>query len=218
MYAIPAALLGYFVGTFNPAYFFGKLKGFDVRTRGSGNAGATNAMLTMGKVMGVLCALLDILKAFAAYKLAKLLLPQMQFAGILAGAACILGHIFPVWMGFKGGKGLACLGGMILAYNWKLFCVLLAVEVVLTLIVNYICFMPMSASVAFTLIYALTAADLVGTIALLVVTVVIQCKHIENVKRIREGTEFHVSYLWNKEAEIQRLVDKMGDDRLDEIV
>ena len=130
--------LGYFIGTVNPAYFFSRKKGFDIRKRGSGNAGATNALLTMGKVVGVLCALLDMIKAYFACRLAKHLFPGLQFAGVLAGAACILGHIFPVWMGFRGGKGLACLGGVILGYNWKLFCLMLVFEIILALTVNYI--------------------------------------------------------------------------------
>lgn len=218
MNAAACAALGYFIGTVNPALIFSKIKGFDIRERGSGNAGATNVMLTIGKIAGVLCALLDILKAFVAYRLGKRLFPLLQFAGILAGAFCILGHIFPVWMGFQGGKGLACIGGVILAHNWKLFLGLLAFEIVFTLIVNYICAMAMSVSVIFTVIYACTTYDWVGTLVLAVVAVVIHVKHIENMKRILQGTEFHVSYLWDKEAEIKRLTDKLGDERVSELV
>ena len=165
MNAAACAAMGYFIGTINPAFLLSKIKGFDIRERGSGNAGATNVMLTIGKIAGVLCAMLDILKAFFAYRLGKRLFPLLQFAGILAGACCILGHIFPVWMGFQGGKGLACIGGVILAHNWKLFLALLAFEIVFTLIVNYICAMAMSVSVIFTCMYALTTHDLVGTLA-----------------------------------------------------
>ena len=150
MKTLACMTIGYFIGTINPAFLFSKMKGFDVRERGSGNAGATNAFLTIGKICGMLCALLDILKAFLAFKICKILFPAVQYAGILAGSVCVLGHIFPVWMGFRGGKGLACLGGLVLAYNWKLFCVMLVLEVVLTLMVNYICFMAMSTSILFT--------------------------------------------------------------------
>lgn len=174
-------------------------------------------MLTMGKLVGVLCALLDIIKAFLAYRIGKALFPAIQFAGVLAGAACILGHIFPVWMGFQGGKGLACIGGVILAHNWKLFCVMLAFEIVLVLVVNYICVMAMSASVLFTTVYAWTTQEIVGTIALLLVTIVVQIKHIENLKRIAKGTEFHFSYLWDKERETERVAKILGTDRLDEL-
>lgn len=218
MHAAACAAMGYFIGTVNPAYLFSKIKGFDVRERGSGNAGATNALLTMGKVVGVLCALLDIIKAFLACRIAKLLFPGIQFVCALTGAACILGHIFPVWMNFRGGKGLACLAGVIMAYSFKVFFAILALELVLVLMVDYICVMPMFASVLFTVFYLVVAQDLIGTVALMVVTAVIECKHLENVKRILEGRELHVSYLWNKEKEIERLTSVMGDDRLDELV
>lgn len=217
MGAAACAALGYFIGTFSPAFLLSKLKGFDIRERGSGNAGATNVLLTVGKIAGVLCALLDILKAFLAYRLGRKLFPLLHFAGILAGACCILGHIFPVWMGFQGGKGLACIGGVILAYNWKVFLVMLVFEVILTLAFNYICAMAMSASTVFTLVYASMTHDWIGTAALTLVTVVVHIKHIENMKRIMQGTEFHVSFLWDKEAEIQRVTKIMGEDRLDEL-
>ena len=218
MNAAACAALGYLIGTINPAFLFSKLKGFDIRERGSGNAGATNVMLTVGKVAGVLCAMLDILKAFCAYRLGKRLFPLLQFAGILAGACCILGHIFPVWMGFQGGKGLACIGGVVLAHSWKLFLVMLAFEIAFTLTVNYICAMAMSACTIFTIVYAVTTHDWIGTIALAVVTVVVHLKHVENIKRIMQGTEFHVSYLWDKEAEIARVTKILGDDRVHELV
>lgn len=218
MGAFACAAMGYLIGTVNPAYLMSKLKGFDIRQRGSGNAGATNVLLTVGKLAGVLCALLDILKAFFAYRLGKRFFPLLQFAGVLAGCCCILGHIFPIWMGFQGGKGLACIGGMILAHNWKIFLVMLMFEIILTLAVNYICVMAMSASVLFTLVYAWTTHDWIGTSILALVAVVVQFKHLENVKRIVEGTELHVSYLWDKEAEIARITKIMGDERVHELV
>lgn len=218
MTAAACAAMGYLIGTVNPAFIFSKLKGFDIRKRGSGNAGATNALLTMGKVTGVLCALLDIVKAFCAYRIGRFLFPALQFAGVLAGASCVLGHIFPVWMRFQGGKGLACLGGVILAHSWKLFCVMLVFEVALALLVDYICVMAMSASVLFTVIYGFTTHDLIGSFILLIVTAVMEFKHMDNIKRIVEGKELHISYLWNKEKEIERLTKVMGDDRVDELV
>lgn len=218
MGAFCSIILGYLIGTINPAYIFGKIKGMDIRQRGSGNAGATNAMLTLGKIVGVVCALLDIIKAYCAYFVAQSLFPDLPPAGILAGVACILGHIFPVWMMFRGGKGLACLAGMVLAYNWKLFLVLLVFEIILAFVVNYICVMAMSASAIFTAIYAFLSANIVGIAALLLVTVVIELKHMDNVKRIMAGTEFHLSYLWDKEREIERVTSVMGKDRVHELV
>ena len=72
---------------------------------------------------------------------------------MVTAVSCILGHIFPFYMKFRGGKGLACLGGAILAYNWRLFTVMLVAELLLALLTNYICFVPITASIAFPLIY-----------------------------------------------------------------
>lgn len=212
MYAIPCILYGYLLGTVNPAYLFSKAKGFDIRDRGSGNAGASNAIIMLGKAIGVFCALFDIFKAFLAFKTASYLFPMVKMAGILAGFGCIIGHIFPVWLGFRGGKGLACLGGVILAYSWKLFVVLLAVEVVLALVLNYICVVTISVSIIFPVIYGFQTGDMIGLTAMLVIMVVVLFKHRDNVRRILKDEEVHLSYLWNKQAEIERLRDRFPED------
>lgn len=208
MNAAACALMGYMMGTVNPAYILGKIKGMDIRTVGSGNAGASNAVLMLGKVFGFFCMIFDILKAFLAYRIAKKLYPALRFAGILAGVACILGHIFPVWMGFSGGKGLACIGGLILAYNWKLFSIMLVGEILFVLIVDYICLMALSVSAVFPLIYLLQTGDMIGTGLLLVVTAVMFYKHRENLQRIKDKKEVRVSFLWKRDEEIERLRDK----------
>lgn len=201
-------LLGYLVGTLNPAYAFGKSRGMDIRKGGSGNAGASNALLLMGKVTGVICASIDITKAFLVYRLAARIFPGVEAAGVLAGCGCILGHIFPAWMGFSGGKGLACLGGMLLAHNWKLLMILLAGEIVLLAITNYICLVPITGSAAFTAIYYASTEDLGVTLFLAAVSAVIFIKHIPNLRRIVDGSELRVSYLWDKEGERKRILEK----------
>jgi len=192
-----STLLGYCFGNINPAYILSKLKGFDIRERGSGNAGASNVVITLGKKAGAFTALFDIAKAAVSSLLATLIFPQLTSAKVMAGCGCILGHIFPVVMQFRGGKGLACLAGTILAWNWKVFLVLLAIEIVLGLSVDYICVVPMTGSVIFTIVYALMTNEPVGTVLLAVIAVIIQFKHIINLKRIRSGTEAHISFLWN---------------------
>lgn len=202
---------GYLLGTFNPAYLFGKLRGFDIRRRGSGNAGATNALMIMGKAVGILCALLDILKSFIAYRLARLLFPMMTFAGMLAGAACVIGHIFPVWMNFAGCKGLACIAGIVLAYDWRLFLVLLFGEILLVLLLRYICIMPLSVSVIFPMIYGKQTGDLAGTALLAALIPVIVYKHLPNIRRILAGQEARISWLWNAQKEEARLKERFSE-------
>lgn len=211
MNAILCLIFGYFIGTINPSYIFGKLRGMDIREGGSGNAGATNATLLMGKAVGFLCAILDIAKAFIACKTATHLFPSLTDAGVVAGCGCILGHIFPVWMGFAGGKGLACLGGMVLAYDWRILCILLLAELVLIAFINYICLIAITGSAAFTVVYYFQSGDLLGTALLAAVAVVILIKHIPNLRRIADGSELKIRYLWDKEGETRRVQEKHPD-------
>ena len=95
----------------------GLRRGYDIRKKGSGNAGATNLMILEGKKAGAFVMCFDISKAAVSVGLARKLFAQSKFAGEAAGAACILGHMYPALMRFRGGKGLACLGGVILAFG-----------------------------------------------------------------------------------------------------
>lgn len=195
-------LAGYLIGGINPAYLFAKIKGFDIRSKGSGNAGASNAALTMGKKWGVISGALDILKALVCFKLAEWLFGEKMFIGIVAGVSCILGHIFPVYMKFRGGKGLACIGGTVLAYSWKLFLVLLAVEAVIVLVSDYICFVSISAPFLFAFSVGFLERSVVGMLILLLPALVMLCKHFPNLKRIRMGKEVHFSFLWKGKKEL----------------
>ncbi len=205
MQIVLCSLMGYLIGNINPAYILSKLNGFDIRERGSGNAGASNVTMVMGKKAGVFTALFDIFKAFFASVIAVNLFPTLRYAKIMSGVSCIMGHIFPFLMKFHGGKGLACLGGVILAFNPNIFLYLLLAEVIIALMVDYICIVAPSGAVIFTLVYALLTADPIGTLMLAVVSVVILFKHIENFERIHNGEEAHISFLWKKNDEINRL-------------
>ena len=88
-------IIGYALGNLNMALMLSKLKGFDIRDEGTGNAGASNVTVIMGKKFGIITAVFDMLKASAAVMAAGALFPDVKNAGIIAGSACILGHIFP---------------------------------------------------------------------------------------------------------------------------
>ena len=205
------AVLGYLVGTFNPSYIFAKIKGFDIRSRGSGNAGGSNALITMGNKIGAFCMVLDIIKAYVVVTLAMYFYPDNRYVGIIAGVMCIVGHMFPFYMSFKGGKGFACLGGLILAYSSKLFVIMLAAVFLFVLITDYLCLGPIAASIAFSIIYGILEKDLPGALIIAVAAVLILIRHRGNLKRIKEGTEAHFSYLWRKEEETQRVQRNMED-------
>jgi len=202
---------GYIIGSLNLSYFLSKIKGYDIREHGSGNAGASNVVIMMGKRTGLIVALVDIFKAFLVCTIAMKLVPGKAYIGALAGTSCMLGHIFPFYMNFKGGKGLATLGGTILALDPKMFVVLLTIAIVLAVVTNYICVVPMTISVVFALAYGMTRRSLASTLILMVAAVFINLKHIENIRRIKEGTEARFSLLWNRKAEAERL-GKVYDD------
>jgi glycerol-3-phosphate acyltransferase PlsY len=206
-----SAVMGYLMGTVNPAFILAKLHGFDIREKGSRNAGASNALLLFGKARGVLCAVFDIAKAaFIIWLTGYIFAPVNTFA--VTATACTLGHIFPFYMRFKGGKGLACIGGMVLAYDIRVFGIMLAAELVIVLTTKYICFVPITASVAFPVVYGVMDRDLYGALLLVVVTVVVFCKHLINLKRIRVGREARISYLWSRDKETARLKENYGED------
>lgn len=207
---ILCALMGYLLGCINPAYLIARVRGFDIRSRGSGNAGASNAVITMGKGVGIFSALFDILKASLAVFLAARFFPKLVVGGVviageLAGVSCMMGHMFPVFMGFRGGKGLACLGGLILADDWRLFLGLLVVTLLVVLIADYICIAPLAITVVYPLLRGLTTGSLATALILCVAIPPVWSKHIVNIKRIVNGTEAHFSLLWNREKELDRV-------------
>lgn len=198
-------LIGYFIGAINPSYIIAKVRGFDIRERGSKNAGASNALILFGKALGVTCALLDIAKAAFAIWLCGRLFPELTYSFAVTGVSCILGHIFPFYMKFKGGKGLACLGGMILAFDWRVFLLMLACEIVVALVTNYICFVPLTASVIFPIVYVVMRREPLGALIICLIIPIMIFKHRENLKRIKNGTEMRLSFLWKKDAELERM-------------
>lgn len=210
MWIVCGIVLGYLIGTINPSYLIGKIKGMDIREKGSGNAGGSNALIVMGKAIGFACMLFDIAKACLAVLIMNRLAPESHYAGLLSGVFCILGHMFPFYMNFRGGKGLACLGGSILAYSWKLFFIMLAIALILVIITDYICIAPIAASIAWPILYGYMEKDMWGTLILLIATLAILLKHVENLKRIKKGTEAHFSFLWKRDEETERVKKNMS--------
>ncbi len=139
--------MGYLIGCISPSYLIGRKKGYDVRTSGSCNAGASNTVIMAGKAAGIFVALFDILKATAACKLGAVLLPELEYAWQITGVSCVVGHMFPVFLGFRGGKGFACLGGVVLAHSAKVFLLMLAIAVLIGFVSNYIAVSTVSMSV-----------------------------------------------------------------------
>ncbi len=182
-------LIGYLLGSISPSYIISRLKGFDIRTRGSNNAGASNAMITMGWSIAAIVAIVDIAKTLASVYIAGALFPQSPYAAIVSGVACILGHIFPFYMKFKGGKGLAPYLGLILALDWKFFIITIIGIALITVITDYIVIGTFTTVIAYPLYKYLTHTDIIAVGIILIASIVVIYKHFTNIKRILKGEE-----------------------------
>lgn len=203
--ALACVAAGYFIGCINPAFIIGRIKGYDVRSSGSKNAGASNTVIMVGKLAGVLVALLDIFKAALSWRLCQALFPQFALAGILGGVACILGHMFPVFLHFCGGKGLACIGGVVLAYDPATFLIMLAITCVIGFATNYIAIATVSIAAIWPVYYGVTTGFWAGAAVLAVPFVPILLRHMTNFRRIRAGEELRLNFLWKKDSELERI-------------
>ena len=184
-----AAMLAYLLGCSNMALYLSRLKKVNFRDKGSGNLGASNATLLLGWKAGVLVALHDAGKAFLAVLPCRWLFPNLEYVGAVAGIACVLGHIFPFYLKFKGGKGFASYIGMTFALNWKLAMAILIAAVLITVITDYIVFGTLTTIISVPTYLGITCHSLILALILLVGTAVIVLKHRENFVRIAKKTE-----------------------------
>ena len=187
-YLIPV-LLGYFLGCSNLAFYLSRWMKKDLRSGGSGNLGASNATVLLGWGAGIAVAVHDIGKAALAVFLAKLLLPSYEYAGVAAGVSCVIGHIFPFYLKFRGGKGFASYFGLTLALNWRLALVLAVVVVLVTLVNDYIVMGTFSTIVTVPAYTAFTTHNYILTAILCIGTLVIFYKHWENIQRLLRREE-----------------------------
>lgn len=135
--------IGYACGLFQTSYIYGKMHGIDIRNYGSGNAGTTNALRTLGRKAGALTLLGDAFKCMIAVLIVHLIYgrsnPDMVLLlGLYAAAGTILGHNFPFYLGFKGGKGIAATAGLLLSFDWRLTLAALAVFLLVFFTTHYV--------------------------------------------------------------------------------
>ena len=183
---------GYLIGCINTAAILARRKGFDIRSKGSFNAGASNALVTMGKGAAAASALTDILKAFVPVWLLMnvISLPEdCQYLPLVTGISVILGHMFPFWMQFRGGKGFASLLGLTLALDWRFFLIELGIVITVLLTVRYIVCATILCSSGLPVWQFLMHRDVIELILLILLGALIISKHIPNLRRIANGTE-----------------------------
>lgn len=212
IYSISALIAAYLLGSIPTAVWLGQaFYGVDVREYGSGNAGATNTFRVLGKKAGISVMLIDIFKGYTATKLAYLIglsvtgqQGSTQFVNyeLALGVIAVMGHLFPVFAGFRGGKGVATLFGMVLAVNpiAALLCVLVFVTVLM--ITKYVSLSSICAGFTFPIVTVFVLQSSVKSEVLYGISVclLILVTHQKNLERLLKGKESKV-YLFKKKEQ-----------------
>lgn len=201
-YYVVIALMGYLFGCSNLAFFMGKARGFDIREHGSNNAGASNATVTMGLKVGVVVGVHDILKSCAAAFLAALLFPTLPGAAAVAGVSAVIGHIYPFYLRFHGGKGFASFLGLTLALDWRFFLAILVVVFLVTLLSDYIVLGTFTTILSFPVYLAVIHVGNLILFTVCTASLVILLNHTVNIKRLFTGQEIGLRRAMSKQDKI----------------
>lgn len=186
--------LGYFVGCFSTGFIIGKMKKVDIRQYGSKSSGTTNALRTLGPKAGILTLLGDMLKAIIAIVLVRFLLfPDKDYVSLLSlytGLGVVIGHNYPIWLKFQGGKGIASTAGAFIAIDPLIVPFGLPVFVISVAITRYVSVGSLFIALMFpTWIAIRNPGNIHMLLVALVYTVLAFIKHRSNIKRIINGTE-----------------------------
>jgi glycerol-3-phosphate acyltransferase PlsY len=181
-------LLGYLAGSVPFAYLLARLKGIDVRIAGSGNVGAANVLRTTGPWRGVIVMSLDVAKGIGAVAIAHMLAGGTALIA-LTGAAAVVGHIYPVWLRFHGGKGVAVAAGVFTVLSPVATAVAVGLFFVIAWITRYVSLASMAATVALPPAAWIVGAPLSVVLVAAGTAVLILFRHRSNWSRLRRGTE-----------------------------
>ena len=213
LFKIGVLIYGYFAGALIQAgYWMGKFNKIDIRDYGSGNAGTTNVMRTLGKKAGIATYLLDAFKAVIADILIHFLIvphtaiPEMLLF-LYCGLGIVLGHNFPFYLNFKGGKGVAASVGLVIAFDWRIFVICAIVFFGLFFLTHYVSLCSVSAYLAAFICmfvfgqlgsYHMDSYHMIELyIVMGLLTVLAFYRHKKNIKRLLDGTESKI-YLSKK--------------------
>ena len=185
-------ILGYAMGCLNPAAWIGKKNHIDLKQAGTGNLGATNTTMVLGRKAGAFVLIFDVAKSFLAARLARWLLPQLAVSGMLASIGVILGHCFPITMHFSGGKGLAAFGGMMLAYNPVVFVIVVLSGIGIMVLLDIGVAAPLLGTVMFPALTFLFSHDVPSTVCAVIAGVIILYTHLDNVNKTRAHSDVKV--------------------------
>ena len=204
------AIIAYLIGSVNFSVIFSKkFAGFDVREKGSGNAGSTNMLRSVGKKAAAITLVCDILKGVVAIVIAMILgniVPDMnkELLVQIAGIAVVLGHTFPVFFGFKGGKGVATSLGILLMTNWQIGLICLVFALVLMILTRMVSLGSCAAAILYPVLtlfindnYTVLTEGKNGNtyfVYSVILAIIVLYNHRSNIKRILNGTENKLSF------------------------
>ena len=218
MFRVICLLIGYTFGMIQTSYIVGKLSGIDIRDHGSKSAGFTNTNRVLGIKKGAIVFFADVFKAIAAYVVATLIFINIDYSfardvvpipggaffaydfvlpGLYAGIGAVFGHVFPFYLKFKGGKGVACALGLIIMLDWRVMLISFVVGVIAVSITRFISVASMSImlTVPIALVVLYTGYGHVEVVALCVgLCALIWFLHRENIARLINGNENKFSF------------------------
>lgn len=199
---ITVAIVAYVIGSINFAVIFSrKFAGFDVREKGSKNAGTTNVLRTVGKKVAAITLLCDILKGVAAILVAQL--SQVMWEGYdittlkyIAGFMVILGHTFPIFFEFRGGKGVATAIGVLLMLNWKIGLICLTFGLLIIAFSKMVSLGSVAAAILFPVLTLFMQEEFKFVVVLFsfLIALLVVFNHRSNIKRIKQGKENKLSF------------------------
>lgn len=186
-------VISYLIGSIPSGVLIGKLfYKIDIREHGSGNTGATNSFRVLGKPAGFVVTFLDIFKGFIVVFLPMLF--DVNVPGLLIGIFAINGHVYPIYLKFKGGKAVATSAGVLLGVNPLLFVILIGVFFVILYLTKYVSLSSIIAAIS-CCVGSLFVHDYILLIVSVIVTILLIYRHSSNIKRIVKGTEPKIKWM-----------------------
>lgn len=193
MFRLLSLFIGYCFGLIQMAYIIGRFRGIDIREHGSGNSGTTNALRVMGAKAGIIVFFVDMAKAILAFFIAISIFGE-NLSGMYAGLGAILGHCFPFYLKFKGGKGIACYVGIILSINLMMGLSIVALGFSILIFTKYMSITSLfMAGITPVFLYVWNFSGEIISISVFS-AVVCFVMHRDNIARLIKGTERQFSF------------------------
>lgn len=210
---IAVAILSYLLGSLNFGVILSKgIEKDDIREHGSGNAGTTNMLRNYGKKLAILTILGDMIKVAIAIGLSFLIVKLTNVYDLISeanvdadmliksfsGFFCVLGHIFPCFFKFKGGKGVATAGGMVFIVDWKIALILLAIFIIIVAVTKYVSLGSIIIALLYPILIYLFYKSLVLTIIASIFTLIVIVAHRSNIKKLINHSENKINFKKSK--------------------